>query len=129
MATRRAFGLAGTSNNFTVNGAHDNDPFLNLNNSGPSNLLLGSNDIDQVNIVANAYSAQYGGLGGSQENITTRSAAISFTAMSTISGPIATSTPTTGSTTTHRQKNLTPMRINGAPAWAARSSRTRPSSS
>lgn len=73
-----AFGLPATSNNFTVNGAQDNDPFLNLNNSGPSNLLLGSNDIDEVNIVANAYSAQYGGLGGVQENIITRSGSNQF---------------------------------------------------
>ncbi|HTZ90126.1 MAG TPA: carboxypeptidase regulatory-like domain-containing protein [Alloacidobacterium sp.] len=73
-----AFGLPATSNNFTVNGAQDNDPFLNLNNSGPSNLLLGSNDIDQVNIVSNAYSAQYGGLGGVQENIITRSGSNHF---------------------------------------------------
>jgi hypothetical protein len=73
-----AFGLPATSNNFTVNGAQDNDPFLNLNNSGPSNLLLGSNDIDEVNIVANAYSAQYGGLGGVQENIITRSGSNKF---------------------------------------------------
>ena len=73
-----AFGLPATSNNFTVNGAQDNDPFLNLNNSGPSNLLLGSNDIDQVNIVANAYGAQYGGLGGVQENILTRSGSNRF---------------------------------------------------
>ncbi len=73
-----AFGLPATSNNFTVNGAEDNDPFLNLNNSGPSNLLLGSNDVDEVNIVANAYSAQYGALGGVQENITTRSGTNKF---------------------------------------------------
>jgi hypothetical protein len=73
-----AFGLPATSNNFTVNGAEDNDPFLNLNNSGPSNLLLGSNDVGEVNIVANAYSAQYGALGGVQENITTRSGTNSF---------------------------------------------------
>ncbi len=73
-----AFGLPATSNNFTVNGAQDNDPFLNINNSGASNLLLGSNDIDQVNIVANAYGAQYGGLGGVQENILTRSGSNRF---------------------------------------------------
>ncbi|HEY6448609.1 MAG TPA: carboxypeptidase regulatory-like domain-containing protein [Acidobacteriaceae bacterium] len=73
-----AFGLPATSNNFTVNGAEDNDPFLNLNNSGPSNLLLGSNDVGEVNIVANAYSAQYGALGGVQENITTRSGTNAF---------------------------------------------------
>jgi hypothetical protein len=30
------FGLPGTSNNFTMNGMEVNDPFLNRNNSGPS---------------------------------------------------------------------------------------------
>lgn len=73
-----AFGLPATSNNFTVNGAEENDPFLNLNNSGPSNMLLGTNDVGEVNIVANAYSAQYGALGGVQENITTRSGTNQF---------------------------------------------------
>jgi hypothetical protein len=73
-----AFGLPATSNNFTINGAEDNDPFLNLNNSGPSNLLLGSNDVDQINVVANAYGAQYGSLGGIQENILTRSGTNKF---------------------------------------------------
>jgi hypothetical protein len=73
-----AFGLPATSNNFTINGAEDNDPFLNLNNSGPSNLLLGSNDISEVSIVANAYSAQYGALGGVQENVITRSGTNQF---------------------------------------------------
>ncbi|MFP5234782.1 MAG: carboxypeptidase regulatory-like domain-containing protein [Acidobacteriota bacterium] len=73
-----AFGLPATSNNFTVNGAEDNDPFLNLNNSGPSNLLLGQDDVAEVNVVANAYSAQYGALGGVQENIITRSGSNQF---------------------------------------------------
>ena len=52
-----AFGLPATSNNFTINGASENDPFLNLNNSGPSNLLLGANDVDEISVVANAYGA------------------------------------------------------------------------
>ena len=73
-----AFGLPATSNNFTINGAEDNDPFLNLVNSGPSNLLLGQNDVAQVSVVANAYSAQYGVLGGIQENIITRSGTNEF---------------------------------------------------
>lgn len=73
-----AFGLPATSNNFTINGAESNDPFLNLNNSGPSNLLLGSNDVDEINVVANAYGAQYGSLGGVQENILTRSGTNKF---------------------------------------------------
>jgi len=51
------FGLPGTSNNFTMNGMQVNDPFLNLNNSGPSNLLLGLNDVSEVNVVTNAYGA------------------------------------------------------------------------
>ena len=37
-----SFGLPATSNLFTLNGMNDNDPFLNLNNSGPTNLLLGA---------------------------------------------------------------------------------------
>jgi len=48
-----AFGLPGTSNLFTVNGNDYNDPFLNLNNSGASNLLLGSNEVEEVAVVVN----------------------------------------------------------------------------
>src|SRR5271156_973862 len=71
--TWEAFALPATSNNFTLNGAEENDPFLNLNNSGPSNLLLGLNDVEEVSVVANAFGAQYGSLGGIQENIISRS--------------------------------------------------------
>jgi hypothetical protein len=34
-----AYGLPATSNLFTLNGQNENDPFLNLNNSGATNLL------------------------------------------------------------------------------------------
>ena len=78
LGNAEAFGLPATSNNFTLNGAEENDPFLNLNNSGPSNLLLGANDVDEINVVANAYGAQYGSLGGIQENILTRSGTNKF---------------------------------------------------
>src|SRR5947199_2757580 len=44
------FGLPATSNLFTVDGMNENDPFLNLNNSGATNLLLGQNDIDQATV-------------------------------------------------------------------------------
>src|SRR5277367_5256478 len=67
------FGLPATSNTFTVNGGYENDPFLNLNNSGATNLLLGNNDVGSVTVVSNAYGAQYGGLGGSQVNEISRS--------------------------------------------------------
>ena len=37
--------LPATSNLFTVNGENDMDPYLNLNNSGATNLTLGKNDV------------------------------------------------------------------------------------
>ncbi len=55
-----AFGLPGTANLFTINGNDYNDPFLNLNNSGSSNLLLGGNELQEVAVVVNGYTGQYG---------------------------------------------------------------------
>src|SRR5277367_1098824 len=62
------FGLPATSNTFTVNGGYEGDPYLNLNNSGATNLLLGNNDVDNVTVITNAYDAAFGGLGGAQVN-------------------------------------------------------------
>ena len=73
-----AFGLPGTSNNFTMNGMDENDPFLNLNNSGPSNLLLGLNDVQESDVVTNAYEVQYGSLAGVQLNSISRSGTNQF---------------------------------------------------
>ncbi|MGE5207601.1 MAG: carboxypeptidase regulatory-like domain-containing protein [Chlamydiota bacterium] len=67
------FGMPGTSNLFTMNGMYDNDPFLNLNNSGATNLLLGQNDVQEVTVVNNGYSAQYGGLAGANVNYVSKS--------------------------------------------------------
>jgi hypothetical protein len=53
-------GLPGISNLFIINGADDNDPFLNLNNSGSSNLTIGADEIAQVSVVQNGYSVEYG---------------------------------------------------------------------
>ena len=61
-----ADGMPATSNLFTINGVNDNDPFFGINNSGASNLALGSNDIAEANVINNAYSAQYGQYAGSQ---------------------------------------------------------------
>lgn len=72
------YGLPGTSNNFTMNGMQVNDPFLNLNNSGPSNLLIGINDVQEVNVVTNAYGVQYGSFGGAQVNAISRSGSDKF---------------------------------------------------
>jgi hypothetical protein len=68
-----ANGMPGTSNLFTINGQNYNDPFLNLNNSGASNLTLGANDIAEANVINNAYSAQYGQYAGTQVSYITKS--------------------------------------------------------
>lgn len=67
-----SFGLPATSNNFTVNGTDENDPFFNVNSSGATNLLLGNNEIAEETVTSNAYSAQFGALGGAQLNEVTR---------------------------------------------------------
>ena len=66
-------GLPGISNLFTINGTDYNDPYLNLNNSGASNLLLGQNEIAEGSVVQNAYSVQYGRQAGAQINYITKS--------------------------------------------------------
>jgi hypothetical protein len=68
-----SFGLPATSNLFTLNGMNDNDPFLNLNNSGATNLLLGANDLEEATITNNGYSGQFGQLAGAQVNYITKS--------------------------------------------------------
>ena len=73
-----AVGMPGTSNLFTINGMNDNDPFLSVNNSGASNLSLGSNDIAEANIINNAYSGQYGQYAGSQVAYITKSGTNQF---------------------------------------------------
>jgi outer membrane receptor protein involved in Fe transport len=72
------FGLPATSNLFTLNGQNDNDPFLNLNNSGATNLLLGLNDVQEATVTNNGYSGQYGQLAGSQVNYVSKSGENSF---------------------------------------------------
>jgi len=65
-------GLPGTSNTFTVNGGYEGDPYLNLNNSGATNLLLGNNDVDTVTVTTNSFDSAFGGLGGAQVNETSK---------------------------------------------------------
>ncbi len=73
-----ADGMPGISNLFTINGQNYNDPFLGINNSGASNLLLGSNDIAEASVMNNAYSAQYGQYAGSQVTYITKSGTNQF---------------------------------------------------
>jgi hypothetical protein len=73
-----SFGLPGTSNTFTVNGGYYNDPFLNVNNSGATNLTLGNNDVSSVTVTSNAYNASFGGMGGAQISEISRSGGNKF---------------------------------------------------
>jgi Carboxypeptidase regulatory-like domain/TonB-dependent Receptor Plug Domain/TonB dependent receptor len=71
-------GLPGISNLFTMNGVDEMDPYLNLNNSGASNLTLGQNEVQEVSVVQNGYSAQYGRQAGAQVNFITKSGSNAF---------------------------------------------------
>ncbi len=71
-------GISATSNLFTLNGQNSNDPFLNLNNSGATNLLLGTNEVGEATVVTNGYSGQYGQLAGAQINYVTKSGGNQF---------------------------------------------------
>jgi outer membrane receptor protein involved in Fe transport len=71
-------GLPGTSNLYTVNGENDMDPYFNINNSGATNLTLGSNEVQEVTIVTNPYSGQYGQLSGAQVSYVTKSGTNAF---------------------------------------------------
>jgi hypothetical protein len=73
-----AFGLPATSNVFTINGQVNNDVFLNLNNSGSSNLMLGYNEIQEAAVVNNGYTGQYGTLAGTQMNLVSKSGTNQF---------------------------------------------------
>lgn len=72
------FGLPADSNLFTINGADNMDPYLNLNNSGASNLTLGANEISEAAVVINGYTGQYGRQSGAQVNYVTKSGTNAF---------------------------------------------------
>jgi len=73
-----AFGLPATANLFTMNGNDENDPYLNLNNSGATNLLLGTNEVQEVAVVSNGYTAQYGRQAGAQIDYVTKTGTNDF---------------------------------------------------
>jgi len=74
-------GLPGISNLFVLNGFDNQDPFLNLNNSGSSNLTLGQGELAEVSVVQNAYNSQFGRAAGAIINYTTKSGTNKFHGM------------------------------------------------
>jgi outer membrane receptor for ferrienterochelin and colicin len=73
-----ANGLPGTSNLYTINGADMNDPFNNLNNSGSSNNMLGVNEVQELTVVTNGYTGEYGRAAGANMNVTTKGGSNQF---------------------------------------------------
>ena len=71
-------GLPGISNLFVLNGFDNQDPFLNLNNSGSSNLTLGQGELAEATVVQNGYESQYGRAAGAIIEYTTRSGSNAF---------------------------------------------------
>ena len=71
-------GLPGISNLFVLNGFDNQDPFLNLNNSGSSNLTLGQGELAEATVIQNGYNSQYGRAAGAIIEYTTRSGANKF---------------------------------------------------
>ena len=74
-------GLPGISNLFVLNGFDNQDPFLNLNNSGSSNLTLGQGELAEVTVVQNGYNSQYGRAAGAILNYTTKTGTNKFHGM------------------------------------------------
>jgi hypothetical protein len=66
-------GLPATSNVFTLNGENQMDPYLNLNNSGATNLMLGKNAVQEATVTTNAYGGQYGQQAGAQVSYVSKS--------------------------------------------------------
>jgi len=73
-----ANGLPATSNLFTTNGENNMDPYFNINNSGATNLTLGSNEVQEATVITNPYSGQYGQLSGAQVSYITKSGTNAF---------------------------------------------------
>jgi hypothetical protein len=66
-------GLPATSANFSIDGMDANDPFLNLNNSGATNLQLGLNSMEEASVNTLSYSVDQGRQGAAQINFISKS--------------------------------------------------------
>jgi hypothetical protein len=71
-------GLPAESTNFTIDGIDANDPFLNLNNSGATDLQLGLNSIQETTVNTLSYSVDQGRQGAAQVNYISKSGGNKF---------------------------------------------------
>src|ERR1700685_1236229 len=72
------FGLPGYSNMFTINGMDYLNSYGDNNKSGATNNSLGGNEMQEVTVVNNGYSGNYGRLVGSNVNFVSKSGANQF---------------------------------------------------
>ncbi len=73
-----ANGVPATANLFTVNGNDEMDPYLNLNNSGASNLTIGANELAEATVTTNGFTGEFGRNAGAQVNYATKSGTNNF---------------------------------------------------
>jgi hypothetical protein len=73
-----SLGMPGTSILFTIDGMNENENGVGTDNTGPSNLLLGQNQIQEATVVSIGYSGQFGGAAGANVNYITSSGGNEF---------------------------------------------------
>jgi len=71
-------GMPGSSNLFALNGMNNNNIQLNTNNSGALGMMLGQNEVQEVTIISNGYSGQFGSAAGANINYLTKSGGNDF---------------------------------------------------
>jgi hypothetical protein len=120
--------MPGVSNLFTINGNDYNDAYLNLNNSGASNNAAGANEVQEAAVVQNAYSVQYGREAGAQINYITKSGTNGFHGDLVWNWNGDRLNANDFFSNTDGLARPRPFPISGRPMWAARSARTRHSS-
>ncbi len=67
------YGMPATSNRFSVDGVEEMDPFLNVNYAGATKIMLGTNEVQDVSIVSNAYTGTNGEFAGAGVDYVTSS--------------------------------------------------------
>jgi hypothetical protein len=71
-------GMPGTSNLFTMDGMDLNDNGSGTNLTGPSNMLLGQNQIQEAAVISIGYPGRFGGAAGANINFITKSGSNHF---------------------------------------------------